>query len=365
MRGIATYAGGRGDWHVYTAPEGQEDSLFFAERFRWDGLILRPSNLRVVRRFLRLNLPTVALGSASVPGGKLPRVKVDDDALARMAVEHFLRGGARRLAYCSFFPAAKAEARGTAFAAAAARAAMPVECLYMPAHSSTWPQRHRRLCRWLSWLAGLGGHVGLLTWNPDVACQVIEACHAVRVRVPESVAVLSGDEDTVKLTLTRPAISAIPIPAGEIGYRAAQLLDQLMADEAPGIATTLVAPDRGIVLRASSRVTSHAERDVYRTLDLMATRMAELRDVAAVAREAGVSRRWLERHFRRLLGDTPAARYRQLRVDRARHLLQTTDLPVKQIANVCGFATPSHLHRVFAAATGEAPGLYRSRHRRS
>jgi hypothetical protein len=44
MRGISNYAHDRGPWHIFMEPEGAEDSLFFSENYRWDGLIVRVIN---------------------------------------------------------------------------------------------------------------------------------------------------------------------------------------------------------------------------------------------------------------------------------------------------------------------------------
>ena len=66
MRGIAGYAHEHGPWHVYTAPEGTEDSLFFSEKYRWDGAIVRVLSGRLARRLPALGVPAVTIGSARV-----------------------------------------------------------------------------------------------------------------------------------------------------------------------------------------------------------------------------------------------------------------------------------------------------------
>src|SRR5262249_52785027 len=103
MQGIASYAHEHGPWHVYTAPEGAEDSLFFTPRYQWDGLIVRVTSGLQARRVRALRVPSVSIGSVRFPGPSLPRVKVDDDRLARIALDHLLALGLRRFAYCGLF----------------------------------------------------------------------------------------------------------------------------------------------------------------------------------------------------------------------------------------------------------------------
>src|SRR5437660_12573447 len=81
MHGIASYAHENGPWHVYTAPEGAEESIFFTPRYQWDGLIVRVTSRLQAKRIRALRVPTVTLGSVRFPGKDLPRVKVDDESL--------------------------------------------------------------------------------------------------------------------------------------------------------------------------------------------------------------------------------------------------------------------------------------------
>ena len=118
LRGIASYAHEHGPWHVYTAPEGIEDSLFFSAKDRWDGVIVRVTSERLARRVLALGVPAISIGSTLYTGQRLPRVKVDDLQLAELAVQHLVRGGLRRFAYCSYFERRADEDRGPAFALA-------------------------------------------------------------------------------------------------------------------------------------------------------------------------------------------------------------------------------------------------------
>jgi transcriptional regulator GlxA family with amidase domain len=92
--------------------------------------------------------------------------------------------------------------------------------------------------------------------------------------------------------------------------------------------------------------------------------LAHLDEDLAVDRLAGVahmSRRSFVRAFRRSTGSTPAAWVRSRRLDEARRLLETTDLPVERISAACGFGTPVTLRQAFAAAFGSTPSSYRRR----
>jgi len=87
---------------------------------------------------------------------------------------------------------------------------------------------------------------------------------------------------------------------------------------------------------------------------------ADLR-VEALAERAAMSPRNFARFFRRETGITPAAYVEELRVERARQLLEEGTDPVELVAARCGFGTPETMRRAFARRVGASPAQYRSR----
>ncbi|WP_418606833.1 helix-turn-helix domain-containing protein [Georgenia sp. SUBG003] len=83
--------------------------------------------------------------------------------------------------------------------------------------------------------------------------------------------------------------------------------------------------------------------------------------VDRLAAVAHMSRRNFIRAFRGATGATPAAWVRSRRLDEARRLLESTDLPVEQVAVRCGLGNPVTLRQNFAAAFGTSPSEYRRR----
>ena len=69
----------------------------------------------------------------------------------------------------------------------------------------------------------------------------------------------------------------------------------------------------------------------------------------------GISRRQLERLFRGYLDDTPSGYYLKLRLKRARHLLEQTDMSVMQVAMACGFVSAPYFSRAYRGLFGRSP----------
>jgi transcriptional regulator GlxA family with amidase domain len=78
-------------------------------------------------------------------------------------------------------------------------------------------------------------------------------------------------------------------------------------------------------------------------------------DLDQLAALGGVSRRQLERLFRGHLGDTPSGYYLKLRLRRARHLLEQTEMSVLQVGTACGFASAPYFSRAYRGLFGRPP----------
>jgi len=88
----------------------------------------------------------------------------------------------------------------------------------------------------------------------------------------------------------------------------------------------------------------------------------ERADIEALARRAGLSERTLHRRCLQHLGTTPAKLMDKLRVEHARALLTTSDLPTKLLAEQCGFGNATRMHRAFMRELGVGPRDYRVLH---
>ena len=80
-----------------------------------------------------------------------------------------------------------------------------------------------------------------------------------------------------------------------------------------------------------------------------------------LAERIDLSRRQLERLFRRHLGRTPAQFYLETRLERARHLLFQTDMPIMSVACATGFVSASHFTTCYRQMFGKTPRAERVR----
>ena len=94
---------------------------------------------------------------------------------------------------------------------------------------------------------------------------------------------------------------------------------------------------------------------IRKAVRLLQDRLGETLELDAVAREAGLSTRQLERLFRKYLSRSPARYYLELRLNRARLLLLQTNLSVIDVALACGFVSASHFSKCYRDFFGRTP----------
>lgn len=82
--------------------------------------------------------------------------------------------------------------------------------------------------------------------------------------------------------------------------------------------------------------------------------------VGHLARRAQMSRRNFDRRFREITGTAPAAWLTRQRVLRAQQLLESTRLPVEEVARHCGFSSAAALRPHFRRLVGTVPAAYRT-----
>jgi len=103
-----------------------------------------------------------------------------------------------------------------------------------------------------------------------------------------------------------------------------------------------------------------SRRGFARAIELMETHLEEVLGIDALCEAAGVSRRQLERLFQRHFRLSPQRYYLDLRLQRARALLQYTDMSVVEISVACGFGAAAHFSRAYRAWAGRPPSAERA-----
>jgi AraC-like DNA-binding protein len=115
-------------------------------------------------------------------------------------------------------------------------------------------------------------------------------------------------------------------------------------------------------LRDAAQPEGRSAQAVSRLLAVLDQRFSETLTVPQLAELAGVTQDVLSRRFRQRTGMTIPRYLLQRRMAHARYLLESTDLPIKRVAERVGMPDPQHFNKQFRLVTGLSPSAAREAH---
>ena len=322
--------------------------------WRASGIICHACDERVRRIVAGSGVATVEVFDTDGPPVGV-QILPDDPAVGRMAARHFIDRGFRHFAYFGNTGDRWVRERREGFADEIARdqGGRGIDWTmrdWEPASPTTMGD----------WLASLPRPCAVLAANDLWGSELVQAAREAGLRVPQDVAILGVDDDELVCEMAHPPLSSVRLGAEQMGHRAVALLARLMAVEEIDAPPAKVPP-RGLTARQSTDVLAVEDAEVAEAVSLIRQRACGGLSVGELLRHVPINRRTLERRFVSILGHTPLAEIRRVRLERAKALLMT-DLPVYAVAAECGFGTPEYLATFFGDATGMTPSDYRRRH---
>lgn len=164
----------------------------------------------------------------------------------------------------------------------------------------------------------------------------------------------------------RTSLTALPIAAGlEIQSMIQKILRKMaspeanMGESADWIKHLLYLYLRRttsyIIIARQKRIPTYDQDRIYYLGEYILRNLTEHFTIKKLAREAGVNEFRLKKEFKRVYGLTPFKFIMRARLNKARQLLDTTDLPLNTISGETGFSSISHFSKVFKKQLGISP----------
>ena len=112
------------------------------------------------------------------------------------------------------------------------------------------------------------------------------------------------------------------------------------------------------------RITKHdTKRELYKliiaTKDYLNDNLNEKISLDTISRDIGISKYYLHRLFTEFNGITPIGYLTDIRLEKAKHKLQTSKDPIFEVAITCGFDNTAYFSNLFKKHTGFSPTEFR------
>ena len=362
LRGIHAFVREHGDWTTYLREQesGETPEVPLPDTWQGDGIIARIDNRSLADQLARrIGLPLIDVcDNRLLPG--VPYIDVDDEAISRLAVEHFLQRNFKNLAYCGDDRFPWAIERGESFARFTADAGYSCSTYGAPPQKMPSPKHDEQ--HLVDWICRLPKPVGVMACHDFRGWQVLEACRLAGIAVPDEVAVIGVDNDELLCELSDPPLTSICPDAFRTGYLAAESMNCWISGT-PMTESISIQPS-GVVTRKSTDVFAVAEPNISQAVRLIREQACRGIRVSDVLNAVPISRTVLDREFNKLLGHSAHEEIGRVQFQRVIELLTETKLPLVTIAERAGFRHAEYLTYAFKQRFGVPPSKYRELHRK-
>ena len=203
-----------------------------------------------------------------------------------------------------------------------------------------------RLRKLGKWLVKLPRPIGIFAANDRTAADVLLVADQVGLKVPTDLVVIGVDNNLAICTSSEPTITSIAPDFERGGYLAARLLDERIADPKMEPTTRWFRP-LSIIRRNSTARTAAGNQPVEKALALINEKACSgLKAKDVIALLPG-SRRYAERDFLKATGKTILQTIIDVRMEKAKVLLQNPSCRLSTVAAQCGWMSPNYLRRAF------------------
>ncbi len=208
------------------------------------------------------------------------------------------------------------------------------------------------------WLSALPRPCGLLAANDATADIVLRLLRNRRIKVPEDIAVVGIDNDTLICENTTPTLTSVAPDFERSGYLAAEMLDARMNDRSVKDELRTFSALQ-VIHRGSTRILKRKDDAIKKALEFIREKAADGISPRDVIKQIGGSRRQAEYRFREFVGISIGEELLSVRIETAKKLLSDPSIPIGSVAERCGYSDDSLLRRAFKSATGLSLSEYR------
>ena len=324
----------------------------------WDGILTRYNDPALARTFQSMNIPVVDMDDF----GENPDflwIGSNHAAIGRSGAVHFLERGFRHFGFRGAGGILWSCQRLNGFRAAIEQRGYRVEV-----NDAAWkPAGHTEddFAALVEWVKALPKPVAIMACNDVLALDVVSACHEAGLMVPEEVAAIGVDNGELLCDFCEPPLSSVAPDTEQIGYRAAELLDAMMAGSTTSPPRRIMIEPLPVVTRQSTEVFAVTDWLVAAGLRFIRENALRGCSVPDVLDHLRVSRGALESRFRKALNRSVKEEILRIQINRIKQLLVETDFTLEHIAELVGFEHPEYMSVLFKRKLGPTPGEYRNR----
>lgn len=364
LKGFLRYSMEVGNWRFYRIPLSREDFndekaietvIDIAQRWGADAIMGQLSEVNT-ERLRSIGIPVILQNYTNRVDG-ISNITGDYYGTGEMAANYFLRKGYTNFAFYGTSDTIWSREREEGFCTRLAEVGQHAYIYNEESnirYGSTSDQQTLQ-----AWLQQLPHPTALFACDDVFALRITEVCGISNIQVPQDLAVLGVDNDEILCNMSDPPLSSIVLDVKNGGYQAAKLLHSIVKDKQLPQFNIVINPIR-IERRKSTEGYSVSDKLVLGALKLIEMENNGLISITEILNRLCVSRRVLEKHFRKEVGISIYQYILDYRTSCFAEKLLTSDLPIMDIAFELGYEDYINLTKSFKRIYQMTPTQYRN-----
>lgn len=347
--------------------------IFLEEDFRYriknikdlsgDGIIADYDNPEIESALEQTDMPIVGIGGSYQDKSEYPNVPylaTDNYSLIKEAYEHLRNKGLEQFAFYGLPPDPAhrwAQERESAFQSLCETDGF----LHQTYRGKiTSPENWQVAMNELGdWLKSLSQPVGIIATTDARARHILQICDHLNIMIPDHVSLIGIDDEELTQYLSRISLSSVGQGCQKMGFQAAKRLHALLVGKDGYSNEPIIIPPLGVVERQSTDYRAVQDPWVIKATHFIRRYACNGVKVSQVVDYVGICRTNLEAKFVAEYGHSMHTELHQTKFNRAKNLLETTNIPIPEIATVCGYPRTQYLYTVFKRNMETTPREFR------
>lgn len=315
---------------------------------------------------IKSKLPTVSLFGERSDNPSSFNVTLDNATIGKTAAEYFIERGFRNFAFITgkhtmVFSAPRLKGyRQTLEHHGFAPLVFDDLCMSGLNPIQSTDKNMKRLEQWLK---KAPKPLAVFAHDDTHGLHILEACEQAKLKVPEDVAVLGVDNHPILCSFSSPKLSSMELPMQQIGQTAARMAEEILflKKKKP---ENIAFPPLEIITRGSSDTIASNRPELKRAIQFISCHVADPLQPKDIVKHTFVSRSKLQQSFKEELNRTILDEIHRQKLERAKALLEQTDLAVYEVGEKCGMPGSPQFIRFFTQKAGISPKKYREQYRK-
>ena len=289
----------------------------------------------------------------------IPNITGDYIGTGRMAARYFIDHGFRNFGFFGFKDVCWSDERREGFRLELEEAGFgEAFCDYtMQDIDKLWYYERKHMAEWLR---SIPKPIAIMACDDNQGNNLVEACHAAGIRIPSEVSILGVDNDELLCSLGSTPLSSIQVNIEEGGYQTAALIERRVLHPEAQLEDVVLKPLK-IIGRMSTAAYATDDDQIQKAIQFIHSNVTKKISVEDVTDEVALSRRLLERRFKKVTGQTIYQYITDVKLKQFAQKLLDTDEQLTEIAYAMGENDTKSISRRFKQLYGCSPIQWREK----